>query len=431
MNRRRLPSPLAAALLAAALALPAAPARASGFLRTQWTGRATAQAGAWLARASDPSAVRYNPAGLVEIEGVELEGGVDFSNYTDTYSSPTAGKFRADHSIQFTPSVYLGWKPAGPWALGIGIDTPAWYRVDWNPVFFPPRSLVRLTDIKLGEVHPVVAYDLGSGWSVGGGIRYVFGTFDQGVTNRVAAPGTGGQLFAGEVLVDAKTDVTGWGVDAGVAYRSTVWGWGATYRDKITVDGGGKVERKVRVAPADPIAAANLENLVRGSTGAHQGLDLPAELGAGIWFAPYPELRVELDLVDTFWSDFSQTAAFSGAPGIATTDVQRSGWDDTLGVRLGLEGDVTDALALSAGFALEPSPVPDHRVDPAFFRGDDTVYSVGASYDFPQISFDVGYSLHNFSERHVTGQEGPSVAALPSTYTARASVWAASARWRF
>ena len=101
--------------LAAALCLPAPGAAASGFDDFLHGGRATGQAGAFVARANDPAAVRYNPAGLVHTQGWELQAGLDFSNSTDEFTIAASGtEVRADHSIQFPPSVYLSWKGSGP-----------------------------------------------------------------------------------------------------------------------------------------------------------------------------------------------------------------------------------------------------------------------------------------------------------------------------
>lgn len=431
LDRRtsRLLAPFAAALVLAAL-LPAGEAEASGYLRFQRGGRAAGQVGAMTARVADPSAVYYNPAALVYTEGLELQGGLDFNNATDDYSSATAGAFTADHSIQFLPQIYLTWHPdaAGPWAVGIGVDTPWWYRADFDPALFPGRFRNRVVDVGLWEVHPVAAYKFDGGWSVGGGVRYVFGTFEQGANAQLQVAGTGGQLFPAEIFLDAETDVDGFGFDLAGDYRSNLWGFAVVYRSSVDTSGSGSLRRTVRDGPVDPVADAALRSQIARGQGIEQGLDLPPELATGIWFAPYPELRVELDLVLTSWSDFSQT--FDPRPAGVTTNVQRSGWDDTLSVRLGLEGDLTDALSLGAGIALEPSPVPGDRVDPAFFRGDATVYSVGFSYAFPQLSFDLGYSLHDHDNVSVRAQElrAPSVVG---TYASDDQVWSASARWRF
>ena len=433
-RRSRCGPPRAAAACAAALVLaallPAGEADASGYLRFQRGGRATGQAGAMTARVADPSAVYYNPAAIVYTEGLELQAGLDFNNATDEYSSATAGGFSADHSIQFPPHLYLTWhaEAASPWALGLGVDTPWWYRADFDPALFPARFRSRVVDVNLWEVHPVVAYQLEGGWSLGGGLRYVFGSFEQGANERLQVPGTGGQLFPAEIFLDADSDVDGFGFDLAADYRSNLWGFAVVYRSGVDAEGSGGLRRTVRDGPVDPLAEAQLRDQIAGGIGIDQGLELPPELASGIWFAPYPELRLELDLVLTSWSEFAQT--FGPRPAGVTTDVQRSGWDDVLSVRLGLEGDVTDALSLAGGVALEPSPVPGARVDPAFFRGDAMVYSLGLSYAFPQLSFDLGYSLHDHDDITVRAQE-PFSPNVPGTYSSDDQVWAVSARWRF
>jgi len=432
-RRRRLPlGPRAAVVaLAAALAAPAA-ASASGFFRFQHGGRATGQAGAFTARADDPAAIFYNPAAITRLDGLQLLGGLDFNNATDEYESATAGSIAADHTIQFPPAVYLTWRgpAAGPWALGIGVDAPYWYRVDWDPVDFAPRFRTRLLELELWEVHPVAAYELDERWSVGGGVRYLFGDFEQGLNAQVLVPVTGGPAEPAELFVDGGTSVDGFGFDGAVHYAAQVWGWGAVYRSAVEVEGSDRLRRSVRDQPFSEEARARLAAmLAMGGERIRQSVDLPWELRTGVWFAPYPELRIELDLAWQAWSDFEQSVSIAGNPLAPVAVVQRGNWDDVVSLRLGIEGDVGDTLSVYGGVALEPSPVPSQRVDPGFPRGDATVYAVGASYHFPQISFDLGFSRHDHDGVGVRFQEpDPTV---PGTYSADDNVWSASARWRF
>src|SRR3954452_22610231 len=115
---------LLAALAGASLA------SASGFGLFQHGARATGQAGAFTARASDPSALTYNPAAITKLPGLQLQAGLDFNNATVDYGS-TSGSFSAKHIIDFPPAVYLTWKAKeNPIAFGVGIDAPYWYKVD-------------------------------------------------------------------------------------------------------------------------------------------------------------------------------------------------------------------------------------------------------------------------------------------------------------
>ena len=68
-------------------------------------------------------------------------------------------------------------------------------------------------------------------------------------------------------------------------------------------------------------------------------------------------------------------------------------------------GDVGERYKVMAGLAFEPSPVPTSTLEPGFPRGDAMVYAVGFSYDLPDLSFDLGVSLHDHDDRSVRGLE--------------------------
>lgn len=416
---------LVAALAGAALA------SASGFGLFQHGGRAMGQVGAFTARAPEPSALTYNPAAITKLEGFQLQAGLDFNNAQDEYSSAT-GTFNARHIIQFPPALYATWKQAeGPFALGIGIDSPFYYSLDWNARLFPGRFVTRRVELRVYEVHPVLAYDLGEGWSFGGGVRYAFGNLDQDDNGRFSISAGGAPPVTVEVERDASSDVDAFAWDLAVHYAAPSWGWGAVYRSPERLKGNGDVDYEPRDVPTGipGLEAALRGRFVDGSV--RQSFELPREVRAGLWYAPYPELRLELDASFMSWSSLEATDvtydpdAFRDGPTVST----RRDWKDTTSLRLGVEGDITDNFLLFGGVALEPSPVPDRTVEPGFPRGDATVYGAGFTYNFPQLSFDVGYSFHDHDDRGARGQEflNPNRAG---TYSASDQVWGFAVRWR-
>lgn len=410
-------------------------ASASGFGLFQHGGRAMGQAGAFTARASEPSAVTYNPAAITRLDGFQLQAGLDFNNADDQYRSAT-GNFSARHLIQFPPTLYATWKQQeGPFALGIGIDSPFYYRLDWNARLFPGRFLARSTELRVYEVHPVLAYDLGEGWSFGGGLRYAFGTLDQADNARLlfsASPiGTIPQPVFVEIERNASADVDALAWDLAIHYAAPSWGWGAVYRSPERLKGNGDVSYEARDVPQGipGLDAAIRARVVDGSS--RQSFELPREVRAGIWYAPYPELRLELDASFQSWSSLEATDVtydpnvFGDGPTVRTP----RDWKDTTSLRLGLEGDITDNFLLFGGVASEPSPVPGSTVEPGFPRGDAMVYAAGFTYSFPRISFDVGYSLHEHDDRGARSQElfNPT---RTGTYSASDQVWGFAVRWR-
>jgi len=108
----------------------------------------------------------------------------------------------------------------------------------------------------------------------------------------------------------------------------------------------------------------------------------------------------------------------------------RRDWKDTYNIRLGFEGDLTDALVAYGGVSREPSPVPANNLLPDFPRGDAMVYALGASYNFPQISFDVAFSFHEHDHNRTSVAE-PIPPGATGSYRANDKVWAASVRRRF
>ncbi len=422
-------------LLGLLAALAGAPfVSASGFGLFQHGGRAMGQVGAFTARAPEPSAVTYNPAGITRLEGFQLQAGLDFNNAQDKYTSAT-GTFSANHVIQFPAALYATWKQAsGPFALGIGLDAPFYYNADWRPVFFPGRFLTRRFELRVYEVHPVLAYDLGEGWSVAGGARYLIGSLEQEDNARLPIsplPTGTNPPFLIEVERNAAADVDALAWDLAVQYAAPSWGWGAVYRSPARLKGNGDVEYAARDVPSGVpgLDAAIQARLVNGST--RQSFEIPREIRAGIWYAPYPELRLELDASFQSWSSLEATDVnyapdvFGDGPTVTT----RRDWDDTTSLRLGLEGDITDTVMLYGGIASEPSPVPGNTLEPGFSRGDALVYAIGFSYSFPQISFDLGYSFHDHDDLGASNQEQLNP-GRSGTYAASDQVWGFAVRWR-
>ena len=398
---------LAAVFMLASAALATAPAAAAGPLNFQHGGRATAQVGAFTARATDAVAVSYNPAAVARLPGAHYQLGFDFTAPRDDYESST-GAFAQDHLITEAPALYATWRlPEDyyPFAFGLGLEMQSWYLGDWHQALFPGRFVTNRQELTLWSIHPVIAYQLGERWSIGGGVRYYVGQLELGNNAQQRVAGTGGQFHTVEVSRLAAADVDGLGVDLGLHYGAEAWGWGLVLDTGAEVEGNGEVNYAPRDVPADPVLQANLDRrFARGRT--NQSFDLPWELRTGFWVAPYPELRLELDVALTGWS-VEETDVVTYSPnafGGPTREIRQRDWDDTVSLRMGLEGDVGDHWVLSTGLGWEPSPVPSSTLEPGFARGDAIVAGLGFSYQINQLSLDLGYSFYFHDDRSTRGQ---------------------------
>src|SRR5204863_523039 len=130
-------------------------AHASSFAVFQRGARATAQAGALTARAPDPSAVSYNPAAIVRLDGFQLELGAAADVPHDELSFGRED-YVADNHIKIPPAAYLTWRPArhSRWAFGLGLDSPVWHQENW-PAPVPGGNRTNF-EVEVLQLHPVV-----------------------------------------------------------------------------------------------------------------------------------------------------------------------------------------------------------------------------------------------------------------------------------
>src|ERR1041385_9497506 len=83
---------------------------------------ATARGNAFVATADNPSAIYYNPAGIIQIQGTEAQLGMHAITI-DSHFEPVAGRsWDTKFEIQGAPQLYSVYSPSNkPYAFGIGM----------------------------------------------------------------------------------------------------------------------------------------------------------------------------------------------------------------------------------------------------------------------------------------------------------------------
>ena len=420
-----------ALFLLTVLAPAAAPLSAAGFGLFQHGGRGAAQAGAFVARADDPSGVRYNPAGIARLDGFQFEAGLDFQAPKDELD--TAGRSDlAHHIIQFPAALYATWKPkelAVPLTFGLSLDAPFWTITNWDTALFPGRFDTIRQETSLFELRPTVAWAIDERWSLGGSLRYVRGGFETSWATTEVFPGAQQNVVA-QINSEAATQVDGIGFDLGVQYAAASWGLGAVLGSGVSLDGSGDIGYFPPEPFTDARAAAALNRRFVSSS-ARMDFALPPTLSLGLWWGVTQGLKIEGDVVWSGWSTLDRTRIDIGIDPYAATPPaldRRRDWRDVVALRLGAEWTLSPMWSLGGGLAFEPSPVPDATIEPGFSQGDATVLAFGASCNLDGLSFDVGYSYHQSDDRKafLDGYDFP----YPGTFSSRAQVFSISARWR-
>ncbi|MCW7754357.1 outer membrane protein transport protein [Desulfobotulus sp. H1] len=396
---------MAVSLICILLSVPAAK---SGMVDTYGIGaRATALGGAFAARADDPFAIYYNPAGITQSDTLTLAAGVHFlmpdidinrfsisggaadlpqaaawphlqghTNHQDKTTALTIPAFGA--TMPVNDSISIGFAAYVPWGLEI-----SWEDAPSNPLAYNATRAYYFREV----VTPTIAFALNKNISVGAGISIG----KSKVMNQWIQAGTGYSMRA------SMTDDFNTSLNLGVLYTGEVFSMGLTWRGPTSTDFKGDL----------------LANGWKAS-GVSLKYDHPEQVQAGIRYRPpgLPGFSIEIDGLWTRWS-INETQDAHLTPGLSlpghsapvTSLAIARNWKDTHQVRVGLEYQTTEKLALRCGFYTDPSPIPDASMDFIWPDADKETWSAGAGYAFaPGWIMDMAVTWTRIiNQRHIRG----------------------------
>jgi long-chain fatty acid transport protein len=365
--------------------LLASQAFAGGFQLNEHGARAMAQGGAFAARATDGSALYFNPAGL----GFQTTGSV----YIGMTAITPAGSFLGPRqknpsekttfiSHTFTPINVAVTSPfMDDFHVGIGVNNPFGLGTEW-PDNWVGKFLTTRVDLKTFFITPTVAYRVNDQLSVGAGLNYVIGSvlLERAVSVvSVALPEP--------PRVSMTLNATGVGFNVGLLYKPVEEiAVGVSYRSAVTIDAEGVASFRPNYAalslPAGPVAAS---------------ITLPSTGFVGVAYFPLKNLELEADLQYIGWSSYDELAVEFKANN--TTSVSPKKYDNTFMIRIG--GEYTlDMLHFRAGYLYDRSPVKTEYMEPLLPDANRNGYNLGFGYDVTDhFSIDVAYLFLKFDQR--------------------------------
>ncbi|MCY9824523.1 OmpP1/FadL family transporter [Vibrio chagasii] len=280
--------------------------------------------------------------------------------YQDNLDSSDNGKahsvmpsFGAFHAHQVTDKLHLGI------ALGAVGGSSLDYGSEWAGS--PLLEDITLTAM---QVNPSLSYKLNDQWSVGAGVQFSWGAFQQSTSG-----------IAG---FTAKQD-TDWayGYNLGVMYTPTdKLKLGASYRSKLEHEFNNDVKGIEKV-----------------SNSLSTELILPEIIDVSASYA----LSSQLDLLASVqfhrWSEWDVTVLDFGIPAEPLNGVSiPRDWDDVWKFAVGADYQLNSDWRLKAGFSYETSPQDDPSMQWVDLPvGEQYRYSVGASTYWDDILIDVFY----------------------------------------
>ena len=392
---------------------------------------AAGQGNAFVAQADDASAIHYNPAGLSQVNGVQVVTGTTLLGGSVKFTSPTGIDSRGDFggSIASPPPSYsyvsanlgsLGWDALSNVTVGLGLNSPFGLNIRY-PVDGPFNTAVTSAALPLIDIKPTVAYKFNDQLAIGVSADiYTFASFlGQGHAEQK------------QILGGASVEFNGKGTGAGATFSLLYTP--LRNNDGKPIASVGLVYRTQAVVPLSGSFLVNGAKVADAST----NLVLPQIYTGAIAIWPVRtserEWKLELDVEYVGWKSNRDLDIHLSSGGVFPQPQQ---WKTVPVVAIGTEYKWLNPgwlphwdVAVRSGYTRTEDPVPDRTFNPATISLSSNTLSIGAgllckgpgrflglvpcggaSALWPKaIGFDVAFQEWFYESRTVTGNLNPTV----------------------
>jgi long-chain fatty acid transport protein len=383
---------------------------ANGFGLESQDAFASARGEAFAATADNASAIYYNPAGITQLEGNQLRGGI-YGIYLDNSFNPPGGApnsgntYHSSDHLAAVPQLFYTYTPKD-WRLsfGLGVYAPYGGKVDW-PQDTGFRSIALSSSLQYIRANPVIAFKLTSNLSIAGGVLVDYGeiNLEQGLNPFYQPPNVNFFRFKGD----------GWsvGYNLGVLWQPhEKVSVGATFRSATTFTMNGNTE--FQQTPGV---------ITFTSLPASADFTFPLTAVVGLSYRPTPKWNLEFDADYTDWSSLGTIVI--NQQGSVPNGVKQNpsfvlNWQPSWIYEFGLTRYFDDGWHLSGGYAFNQNSVPDAYYTPLAADMNRHFFAIGAGRKGKRFDFDVTYQFGYGPPHTVTGSTPSSQSTLPSTQTA-------------
>lgn len=374
----------------------ASSAMAEGFALTEWSARGLGLASGMVGRADDVSAIAYNAAGITQLPGVQVMGGMALVAPMGTLSLDTAhGKQETTTkpAVWAAPHAYASWQLNDSLWLGLGVFSRFGLGNSYDQNWTGRYNLYSVNLQTISAV-PTLAWKINDILSVSAGLEImnVNLTTEQKLTSPVIAA-----LRAGDQ--DIEVQASGWGVGGHFGLHARLndeWSVGLAYKTQVTVNAYGDAKHDGKLAGKTP----ELTNC-----DAHGTVQLPDSLALGVAYKPLDNLSFEVGAVWTRWSTYNSLNIYMDN---GNQSISHKNWNDGWNFNASVEYEPLDWLALRAGIWYETPVTNEAHADFMVPSHGRTGVSVGAGFQWGNWTLDLAYAhlwVHSldYSETDASG----------------------------
>jgi len=380
-----------------------------GYENASFGAKALSMGNAFTAQSDDPSAISFNPAGLTDVPGTQVQFGTALINPNSTYKGTGDGAAFSERGridLVVTPNVYVTHQLPffdKRFSVGFGVTAPFGLVTEYSSTG-PFRYIGFHNELAAIGTSLVGAVRLTDWLSVGASaIQYrTSAKFHQKMPLALVVNGTP------DALAKLEGDGTGWGWNLGVKVKPhpkhTI---GVYYRSPVRT----KLDGTLRI---DEIQGAGaLSDLGGGATGfggssfetrANQSLEYPENITVGYLFTPNDRWKFEADIGVTGWHVFDRQVLTTDTTNTFLSNLNLPtdrDFKDVISVHFGTEYQLNEQWALRAGYIFFQSPQTTADWRPDIADSNRNYASLGVGYKNKKIEIDFAYTAIFFNKRSI------------------------------
>lgn len=365
----------------------AASAAAFQLLEQNASGLGTAYAGS-AAVADNASTIFFNPAGMTQLQGVQLSLGVagvgpSYKFDNDGTTGATGGNGGDAGGWAAVPNAYASWRLTRDLSAGIGISAPFGLATKYDSDWIGRAQSVK-SEIRTINVNPSLAYRVNDKVSLGFGVNYQ--TIDAELTNAFSR---------------LKGDDSAWGWNAGALFTlSPAMRVGLSYRSSMKY---------------------TLEGKANGLLPIKADVELPDTVILSVWQQVSDRWEAMGDVSYTRWSTLKTLNIVNRSSGALLTS-ETFNYDNSWRIAWGAAYKATDAVKLKFGIAYDRTPVSDDDRSARVPDNDRLWLSVGGQWSAGRYGkVDVGYAYLYVKDASIS-QNKSNIVILRGDYDAGAHI---------
>lgn len=357
--------------------------------------KATGMAEAFVAQADDPSAIAFNPAGLIQVEGTQISGGATIMN---TWCRAIDAEENMKAKWQTAPAFFITSDfDTENIAAGIGVTAPNGISSDWEEDSFA-RYVATFSELILIDINPSFSYKVNDNLSLGIGASYYHSTAN--LKNMVDYGSAGAFLGVPGFLpgsADGESQLKGkgstWGYNLGFLYEvNEQHSFAATFKSPFTIDYSGEAE--FDDIPLFMGLGASFDS------DAETSIDFPAVVVLGYAYRPTDQLKLEFNLDWTNWETLDSIEVDFDSPLLADVTYDYE-YKNTFAYKLGVEYLVNDELSVRGGYIYNQNATPEENWRPSLPDTNTHFLTSGLSYQMDKITLEGALQLVFYEDREI------------------------------